>query len=67
VHNFSEIYDFLNKENIAFQINSISELIDQLKEKFNNYQNKNIKEKIIKMGDEILSSIIKKLDQYIVN
>jgi 3-deoxy-D-manno-octulosonic-acid transferase len=67
VHNFSEIYDFLNKENIAFQINSASELIDQLKEKFNNYQNKNIKEKIIKMGDEILSSIIKKLDQYIVN
>ncbi|MEY3751889.1 MAG: hypothetical protein RLZZ354_431 [Pseudomonadota bacterium] len=67
VHNFSEIYDFLNKENIAFQINSVSELIDQLKEKFNNYQNKNIKEKIIKMGDEILSSTIKKLDQYIVN
>ena len=67
MHNFSEIYDFLNKENIAFQINSASELIDQLKEKFNNYQNKNIKEKIIKMGDEILSSIIKKLDQYIVN
>ena len=67
VYNFSEIYDFLNKENIAFQINSVSELIDQLKEKFNNYQNKNIKEKIIKMGDEILSSIIKKLDQYIVN
>lgn len=67
VHNFSEIYDLLNKENIAFQINSVSELIDQLKDKFNNYQNKNIKEKIIKMGDEILSSTIKKLDQYIVN
>ena len=38
VHNFSEIYDLLNKENIAFQINSVSELIDQLKDKFNNYQ-----------------------------
>jgi 3-deoxy-D-manno-octulosonic-acid transferase len=67
VHNFSEIYDFLNKENIAFKINSEAELIDQLKEKFNNYQNNNIKEKIIKMGDEILSSTIKRLDQYIVN
>jgi 3-deoxy-D-manno-octulosonic-acid transferase len=67
VHNFSEIYDFLNKENIAFKINSEAELIDQLKEKFNNYQNKNIKEKIIKMGDEILSSTVKRLDQYIVN
>ena len=67
VHNFSEIYDFLNKENIAFKINSEAELIDQLKAKFNNYQNNNIKEKIIKMGDEILSSTIKRLDQYIVN
>ena len=67
VHNFTEIYDFLNKENIAFKINSEIELIDQLKAKFNNYQNKNIKEKIIKIGDEILSSTIKKLDEYIVN
>ena len=67
VHNFSEIYDFLNKENIAFKINSEAELINQLKEKINNYQNKNIKEKIIGMGDEILSSTIKELDQYIVN
>ena len=67
VHNFTEIYDFLNKENIAFKINSEIELIDQLKAKFNNYQNKNIKEKIIKIGDEILSSTLKKLDEYIIN
>ncbi len=67
VHNFTEIYDFLNKENIAFKINSGAELINQLKEKINDYQNKNIKEKIIGMGDEILSSTIKELDQYIVN
>ena len=67
VHNFTEIYNFLNKENIAFKINSVAELIDHLKEKINDYQNKNIKEKIIRMGDEILSSTIKELDQYIVN
>ena len=67
VHNFTEIYNFLNKENIAFKINSEAELIDQLKEKINDYQNKNIKEKIIRMGEEILSSTIKELDQYIVN
>ena len=67
VYNFTEIYDLLNKENIAFKINSEVELINQLKAKFNNYQNKNIKEKIIKIGDEILSSTIKKLDEYIVN
>jgi 3-deoxy-D-manno-octulosonic-acid transferase len=67
VHNFTEIYNFLNKENIAFKINSGAELIDQLKEKINDYQNKNIKEKIIRMGEGILSSTIKELDQYIVN
>ena len=67
VHNFTEIYNFLNKENIAFKINSGAELTNQLKEKINDYQNKNIKEKIIGMGDEILSSTIKELDQYIVN
>ena len=67
VHNFTEIYNFLNKENIAFKINSGAELINQLKEKINDYQNKNIKEKIIRMGDEILSSTIKELDQYIIN
>jgi len=67
VHNFTEIYNFLNKENIAFKINSGAELINQLKEKINDYQNKNIKEKIIRMGDEILSSTIKELEQYIIN
>ena len=67
VHNFTEIYNFLNKENIAFKINSGAELTEQLKEKINDYQKKNIKEKIIRMGDEILSSTIKELDQYIVN
>ena len=67
IHNFTEIYNFLNKENIAFKVNSGAELINQLKEKIIDYQNKNIKEKIIRMGDEILSSTIKELDQYIVN
>ena len=67
VHNFTEIYNFLNKENIAFKINTGAELTEQLKEKINDYQKKNIKEKIIRMGDEILSSTIKELDQYIVN
>ena len=67
VHNFTEIYNFLNKENIAFKINSGAELTEQLKEKINDYQKENIKEKIIRMGDEILSSTIRELDQYIVN
>jgi len=66
-HNFTEIYNFLNKENVAFKINSQTELINELKEKLKNIKNTNIEEKLIKIGDEILSSIIKKLDQYIIH
>jgi len=66
IHNFTEIYNFLNKENIAFEVNSEKELIDQLEKNFNIYQNNNIKEKIVKIGNQILSSTIKKLDQYII-
>jgi len=39
----------------------------ELKEKLNNIKDINIKEKLIKIGDEILSSIVKKLDQYIIH
>ena len=67
IHNFTEIYNFLNKENVAFKINSQTELVNELKEKLNNIKDINIKEKLIKIGDEILSSIIKKLDQYIIH
>lgn len=67
VHNFTEIYNFLNKENFSFEVKSVKELIDHLDRNFNAHQSNNIKEKIIKMGNEILSKTIKKLDQYIVN
>jgi 3-deoxy-D-manno-octulosonic-acid transferase len=67
VYNFTEIYNFLNKENVSFEVKSQRELIDQIEKKINTYQSSNIKEKIIKIGNEILSSTIKRLDQYIVN
>jgi hypothetical protein len=38
-----------------------------MEKKINSNEGNNIKDKIIKLGDEILSSTIKKLDQYIVN
>ena len=67
VHNFTEIYNFLNKENISFEVKSEKELIYELENKISANQSINIKEEIIKIGDEILSSTIKKLDEYIVN
>ena len=67
IHNFTEIYNFLNKENISFEVKSVKELIDHLEKNINASQRNNIKEKIINMGNEILSKTIKKLDQYIVN
>ena len=67
VHNFTEIYNFLNKENISFEVKSEKELIYELENKISANQSINIKEEIIKIGDQILSSTIKKLDEYIVN
>lgn len=67
IYNFAEIYNFLNKENISFEVKTKKELIDLIEKKINTNQGNNIKDKIIKIGDEILSSTIKKLDQYIVN
>jgi 3-deoxy-D-manno-octulosonic-acid transferase len=66
-HNFTEIYNFLNKEKISFEVKSSKELIDHLDRNINANQSNNIKEKIINRGNEILSITIKKLDQYIVN
>ena len=67
IHNFTEIYNFLNKENVSFEVKSVKELIDHLDKNINAHQSNNIKEKIIIMGNEILSKTIKKLHQYIVN
>jgi 3-deoxy-D-manno-octulosonic-acid transferase len=67
IHNFTEIYNFLNKENISFEVKSVKELIDHLDKNINSNQSNNIKEKIINKGNEILSITIKKLDQYMVN
>ncbi len=67
IHNFTEIYNFLKKENISFEVKSVKELIDYLDKNINTDQSNTIKEKIINLGNEILSSTIKKLDQYIVN
>ena len=59
--------NFLNKENISFEVKSVKELIDHLDKNINSNQSNNIKEKIINKGNEILSITIKKLDQYMVN
>jgi 3-deoxy-D-manno-octulosonic-acid transferase len=67
VHNFTEMYNFLRIENIAFEVKSEKELIEQLEKKIEKPQNININEKIVKVGNEILLSTIEKLDQYIVN
>jgi 3-deoxy-D-manno-octulosonic-acid transferase len=67
VHNFTEIYNYLNKENISYEVKTVKELIDHLERNINVHQSNNIKEKIINVGNEILSMTIKKLDQYIIN
>ena len=66
-HNFTEIYNFLNIEGVAFKVKSEKDLINKLKQKIDNYENTNIKEKIKVIGNKILSETIRDLDRYIVN
>ena len=67
IYNFTEIYNFLNKEKIAFEIRSEADLTNQLREKIHRSENINIKEKLVKMGREIFTATIAKLDQYIIH
>lgn len=67
IYNFTEIYDFLNKEKVAFEIKSDADLTNQLKEKIGKNENINIKEKIVKIGRDIFATTINKLDQYIIH
>ncbi len=67
IYNFTEIYNFLNKEKIAFEIRSEADLTNQLREKIDRNENINIKEKLVKMGREIFAATIAKLDQYIIH
>jgi len=67
IYNFMEIYNFLNKEKIAFEIRSEADLTNQLREKIHRNENINIKEKLVKMGREIFAATIAKLDQYIIH
>ena len=67
IYNFTEIYDFLNKEKVAFEIRSDADLTNQLKEKIGKNENINIKGKIVKIGRDIFATTINKLDQYIIH
>ena len=67
IYNFTEIYNFLNKEKIAFEIRSEADLTNQLREKIDRNENINIKEKLVKVGKEIFAATIAKLDQYIIH
>jgi 3-deoxy-D-manno-octulosonic-acid transferase len=67
IYNFTEIYNFLNKEKIAFEIISEADLTNQLREKIDRNENINIKEKLVKIGREIFTATIAKLDQYIIH
>ena len=67
IYNFTEIYDFLNKEKVAFEIKSDADLTNQLKEKIGKNENINIKGKIVKIGRDIFATTINKLDQYIIH
>jgi len=65
VYNFKEIYKLLEELKISFEIKSEADLIKILQEKLVNYKNTNIKESLIKIGDDIFEKTIRKINKYI--
>ena len=65
VYNFKEIYKLLEELKISFEIKSEADLIKILQEKLVNYKNPNIKESLIKIGDDIFEKTIRKINKYI--
>ena len=67
IHNFNEVYEFLEKNKIAKKINGREELVDNLMEDFK--QTKEIDhvniEELNKYGESILNNTIKELDKFI--
>ena len=63
VSNFKEIYGFLNKKQIAYEVNNEFELSDNLFKDFNNisYENKKSIEDLNNYGEEILASTTKEI------
>ncbi len=66
VQNFTEIYNFLNKENISFEFKNINKAKKLIKSKINNkLKNKKIKNKLKKIGLSILSNTKNEILNYV--
>ena len=64
VYNFLEVYEYLKKNNMAFQIKDVQDLSANISRDLNNLKKINLEniKKINSFGEKILSNTIKELD-----
>ena len=65
VHNFREIYQFLDKEKISYKTRSVNEIFLRIKKLMEKKTKKNLKRRIDNIGKEILTKCLKELNQYL--
>ena len=66
VQNFSEVYNFLEKNNLSSKFGSTEQLVNAVKKSFSaktNFSNKTIKLK--KMGSDILNNTLADINSYL--
>ena len=66
VQNFSEVYNFLEKNNLSSEFQNAEQLVNSLKKSFTtkiNFKNKTIKLK--KMGSDILNNTLADINSYL--
>ena len=59
VHNFREIYQFLDKEKISYKTRSVNEIFLRIKKLMEKKTKKNLKRRIDNIGEEILTKCLK--------
>ena len=65
VHNFKEIYQFLDKEKISYKTRTAKEIFLRIKKLMKRKTNKNLKSRINYIGNKILIECLKELNKYL--
>ena len=65
IHNFKEIYQFLDKEKISYRTRTANEIFLRVKKLMEKKTNKNLKNRINYIGKKILNKCFQELNQYL--
>ena len=65
IHNFKEIYHFLDKEKISYKTRTANEIFLRIKKLMGKKTKKNLKRRIDYIGKKILSKCFRELNRYL--